>query len=166
MDIRTGTAEDERLVRSLRITASQTSGIAGGGATLVFTAEAATGGKPRLRAAAGFRNAEEARGLATKIDGLVQAALASAQPKSGPLDGPVAGREGAEGLLAIPLVARGVAVGRRHRGRADGTSRQGCAGSDRDARLGSRLPDRSSGGGRHEREPVSSQRWTDDERRR
>lgn len=111
MDTRTGTAEDERLVRSLRITASQTSGIAGGGATLVFTAEAAPGGKPRLRAAAGFRNAEEARGLAAKIEGLVQATLASARPQSGPLDGPIAGREGAEGLLAIPLVARGIAVG-------------------------------------------------------
>ncbi len=111
MDIRKGTAEDERLVRSLRITASQTSGLAGGGATLVFTAPEASGGKPRLRAAAGFRNAEEARGLAMKTDAMIQAALASALPKSGPLDGPIAGRGGSEGLIAIPLVARGVAVG-------------------------------------------------------
>lgn len=111
MDTRKGTAEDERLVRSLRITASQTSGLAGGGATLVFTAPETPGGKPRLRAAAGFRNAEEARGLALKIDGPIQAAIATALPKSAPLDGPIAGRGGTEGLIAIPLVARGIAVG-------------------------------------------------------
>ncbi len=111
MDTRKGTAEDDRLVRALRIAASQTSGLAGGGATLVFTASDAAGGKPRLRAAAGFRSAEEARGLAAKLEGMVQESLASAKPRSGPLDGPVAGRDGAEGVLAIPLVARGRAVG-------------------------------------------------------
>jgi signal transduction histidine kinase len=111
MDTRKGTAEDDRLVRSLRITASQTSGLAGGGATLVFTAPDTTSGKSRLRAAAGFRNAEEARGLAAKIDGIVQETLTSVRPRSGPLEGPLAGRGGSEGVLAIPLLARGRAVG-------------------------------------------------------
>lgn len=111
MDTRKGTADDDRLVRSLRITASQTSGLAGGGATLVFSAPDAADGKPRLRAAAGFRAAEEARKLAAKIESLVHEALATGRPRSGPIEGPVAGRGGSEGILAIPLLARSRAVG-------------------------------------------------------
>ncbi len=111
MNTRKGTAEEDRLVRSLRITASQTSSLAGGGATLVFSAPDVSGEKPRLRAAAGFRAAEEARSLAAKIEGLVQETLSAGMPRRGPIDGPVAGRGGSEGILVIPLLARSRAVG-------------------------------------------------------
>jgi len=111
MDTRKGTAEEDRLARSLRITASQISGLASGGATLVFSAPDESDGKPRLRAAAGFRAAEEARKLAAKLESLVQEALAAGMPRSGPIDGPIAGRGGSEGILVIPLLARSRAVG-------------------------------------------------------
>ena len=111
MNTRKATAEDDRLVRSLRITASQISGLAGGGATLVFSAPDTAGGKARLRAAAGFRAADEARLLAAKIESLVHETLAAGRPRSGPIEGPVAGRGGSEGILAIPLLARSRTLG-------------------------------------------------------
>ena len=111
MDRRTGTAEDERLVRSLRITASQASGIAGGGATLLFATVDPTHEKTRLRAAAGLRNAEEARKLAAELEGLVGQALASGSVQTRAASAPVAGRVAPEGILAFPLRAREDALG-------------------------------------------------------
>jgi len=111
METRKGTADEDRLVRSLRIMASQTAALAGGGATLVFSAPDAAGAKPRLRAAAGFRAAEEARKLAARIEGLVEQTLSRALPQRGPVDGPVAERGGSEGILTIPLIARDAPVG-------------------------------------------------------
>ena len=113
MDERKGMAEEDRLVRSLRITASQTSGLAGGGATLIFsTTDPKLGStKHRLRAAAGFRAADEARKLASEIESLIDETLTRGVPRSGPVAGPLAARGGTEGILTIPLLARDRTVG-------------------------------------------------------
>ncbi|MEZ4330169.1 MAG: HAMP domain-containing sensor histidine kinase [Myxococcota bacterium] len=111
MDRRTGTAEEERLVRSMRITASQISGIAGSGATLLFTTADPMREKPRLRAAAGLRNAEEARRLAAELEGLVDETCAKGAAQTRDASAPIAGRVAPEGLLAFPLRAREDALG-------------------------------------------------------
>ena len=111
MEMRKGTADEDRLVRSLRITASQISALAGGGATLVFSASDAAGARARLRAAAGFRVADEARKLASQIEKLVEETLAQGMPRSGPIEGPLAERGGSEGILTIPILARQRTVG-------------------------------------------------------
>jgi len=111
MDSHKGTLDDDRLVRSLRITASQASALAGGGATRLFSAPDAADGKPRLRAAAGFRAADEARKLAARLERLVDETLNRGMPQRGPVDGPVAERGGAEGVITIPLLARQRTVG-------------------------------------------------------
>ena len=68
----TGTS-DERLTHALRITASQAAGLIGGGASLVYTHAEGDASSGRLRAAAGFASAEEARATAAAIDGFVHA---------------------------------------------------------------------------------------------
>ncbi|MBK7947248.1 MAG: HAMP domain-containing histidine kinase [Deltaproteobacteria bacterium] len=111
MDQRNGTAEQDRLVRALRITASQTSGIAGGGATLLFAAPDEDGGKARLRAAAGLRTAEEARKLAAQLESLVGEVLVRGVTRNAPSAAPVGGRVAPEGVHAFPLVARQKTLG-------------------------------------------------------
>ncbi|MFO0687136.1 MAG: HAMP domain-containing sensor histidine kinase [Myxococcota bacterium] len=111
MQQRSGMAEQDRLVRSMRITASQTSGIAGGGATLIFSAPEEDSGKARLRAAAGLRTAEEARTLASQLEPVVADALARGVARTAPTPAVLAGRAEAEGVLALPLVARQKSLG-------------------------------------------------------
>ncbi|MBY0399770.1 HAMP domain-containing histidine kinase [Myxococcota bacterium] len=98
-------------MRSLRIVASQTSGIAGGGAALIFAAPDEEGGKARLRAAAGLRTAEEARKLAAHIEPLVAETLMRGAARNAPLDEPVAGRAAPHGAHGFPLVARQKTLG-------------------------------------------------------
>jgi signal transduction histidine kinase len=111
MTTRKGTADEDRLVRSLRITTSQASAIAGGGGTLVFSAPESAGSRPRLRAAAGFPSADAARQHAARIERLVDDALAhGGKPAAGPTSrGAEPGAEAA--AIPFPLIARDRVVG-------------------------------------------------------
>ena len=66
-------AADERLTRALRITASQAVGLIGGGASLVYTHAEGDATSGRLRAAAGFASADEARATAAALESFVHA---------------------------------------------------------------------------------------------
>ncbi|MCA9504344.1 MAG: GAF domain-containing sensor histidine kinase [Myxococcota bacterium] len=104
-------AEDERLNRALRLTASQASSLSGGGAALVYTRfedDPLTG---RLRAAAGFRTADEARLRASELSEIVARVLQSGQSETAP---PITEREASEpdaGALVLPCVARDEIIG-------------------------------------------------------
>ncbi|MAG32108.1 MAG: hypothetical protein CL908_14595 [Deltaproteobacteria bacterium] len=102
-------ANDERLNRALRITASQASSLVGGGTSLVYTSfddEPAAG---RLRAAAGFQTADEAREAAARLARLVGEAIQTGEVQSGSASDPSAASEVT--TLVIPLVARDQSVG-------------------------------------------------------
>ena len=60
MDTTTSQATEDRLNRALRITASQASSLTGGGAALLYTHAEGDPTTGRLRAAAGFKSADEA----------------------------------------------------------------------------------------------------------
>jgi signal transduction histidine kinase len=102
---------EERINRALRITASQASGLAGGAAALIYTRSEEDPPGGRLRAAAGFRTAEDAREVANSIDALVAAALATREPQTGSVSGGIADRNNLGATLAMPLLARGLSVG-------------------------------------------------------
>jgi signal transduction histidine kinase len=103
----TSNPEDEdQLNRALRITASQTSGLCSGGAVLLYSH---IGGDPetgRLRAAAGFRSADEARQMAARVEGLVRDAIQAGETQTADLNETNGGT-----ALAIPLLARDHVVG-------------------------------------------------------
>ncbi len=104
-------AAEDRLNRALRITASQVSGLASGGAVLLYThidGDPTTG---RLRAAAGFKSAEEARQTATALEEIVRAAIDTGEPQSAPVTGPLAERLEDTSCHALPLIARKRSVG-------------------------------------------------------
>ncbi len=102
---------DDRLNRALRLTASQASGLVGGGAVLVYShllSEPVTG---RLRAAAGFRSADEARQTAAGLEQEVRAAIDSATNQSAPTPPPISDRCPGMPTEIRPLVARNQVVG-------------------------------------------------------
>jgi len=98
-------AAEEQLNRALRITASQASRLASGGEALLYSHVEPDPEAGRLRAAAGFRSAEDARQMATQYQPLVQAAIEARDTQSGESvhDDATA--------LAIPLIARDRVVG-------------------------------------------------------
>jgi signal transduction histidine kinase len=104
-------ANEDQLNRALRIAASQASGLCSGGAILLYShigSDPATG---RLRAAAGFRSADEARQMAAHLERLVHDAIDSGETQRGETTGPIADRGNDETALAIPLMARSQVVG-------------------------------------------------------
>ncbi len=102
---------EERLNRALRITASQASSLIEGGAALLYTHLEGDPTTGRLRAAAGFTSADEARQTAACLDGLVSSTIDTAEPQSTPVAGPLAARLGGTTCSALPLVARNRSVG-------------------------------------------------------
>ncbi len=102
---------EERINRALRITASQASGLAGGAATLIYTKAENEPEAGRLRAAAGFRAAEDARDVANSIEALVASAITTREVQTGPVSGAIAERNNVDAVIAMPLLARGLAVG-------------------------------------------------------
>jgi len=103
-------AEDQ-LNRALRITASQASSLTSGGAVLVYShvpGDASTG---KLRAAAGFRSADEARQTAAQLDTFVSSAIDSAEPQNQPIAAPLSERIANGTMHALPLMARDHCVG-------------------------------------------------------
>jgi len=111
MKTTTNPANEDQLNRALRITASQASGLCNGGAILLYShidSDPTTG---RLRAAAGFRSADEARQMAAHLERLVHDAIDSGKTQRGETSGPIADRGDDGTALAIPLVARTRVVG-------------------------------------------------------
>ncbi|MCR9097784.1 MAG: HAMP domain-containing histidine kinase [bacterium] len=106
----TGNA-DERTTRALRITASQAAGLIGGGASLVYTHTEGDATSGRLRAAAGFANADEARATAAALESFVHAIVDAAEPQSGPVVAPLSERLPGTTMHGLPLVAREGCVG-------------------------------------------------------
>ena len=102
---------DERLTRALRITASQAAGLIGGGASLVYTHTEGDARSGRLRAAAGFASADEARATSTAIESFVRAIADSAEPHTAPVVSPLAERMADATMYGLPLVAREGCVG-------------------------------------------------------
>lgn len=102
---------EERINRALRITASHASGLAGGAATLIYTKADTDPETGRLRAAAGFRAAEDARDVASAIEALVASAMTTCEVQTGPVSGAIAERNNVDSAIALPLLARGLSVG-------------------------------------------------------
>jgi signal transduction histidine kinase len=103
--------DEDRLNRALRISASQASSLAGGGAALLYTHAVGDPTTGRLRAAAGFKSADEARQTATALDALVVAAIDSAEPQTSRVEGPLSERLIEATCHALPLMTRGRSVG-------------------------------------------------------
>ena len=101
----TGNLEsEERLTRVLRLSASQASGLTGSSAVLIYSHIDADPHTGRLRAAAGFRSADDARKLAADLGSIVHDAIDSAELRGTVIpDGSSA--------IAMPLMARGRVVG-------------------------------------------------------
>ncbi len=97
-------ASEDRLTRVLRMAASQASGLSGSSAVLVYSHIDADPAAGRLRAAAGFRAAEDARKLAAEIESKVHEAIDSAEANS-------MLTHDRSCAVAIPLMARGRVVG-------------------------------------------------------
>ena len=102
---------DARLTRALRITASQAAGLIGGGASLVYTHNEGDTTSGRLRAAAGFATADEARATSTAVESFVRAIVDSAEPQTAPVASPLAERMADATMYGLPLVAREGCVG-------------------------------------------------------
>jgi signal transduction histidine kinase len=103
--------DEDRLNRALRISASQASSLAGGGAALFYTHAVGDPTTARLRAAAGFKSADEARQTATALNALVVAAIDSDEPQTSSVEGPLSERLIEATCHALPLMARGRSVG-------------------------------------------------------
>jgi signal transduction histidine kinase len=111
MKTTTNPTNEDQLNRALRIAASQASGLCSGGAILIYShigSDPATG---RLRAAAGFRSADEARQMAALLERFVHDAIDSGETQRGEATGPIADRGNDGTALAIPLMARSQVVG-------------------------------------------------------
>lgn len=104
-------ASEEQLNRALRIMASQASGLCGGGAVLLYSHLDSDLATARLRAAAGFRSADEARRMARHLDRLVRDAIDAGETQRGEAIGPISDRGNDGTALAIPLTARDRVVG-------------------------------------------------------
>ena len=104
-------SNEDQLNRALRITASQASGLCAGGAVLLYSHIASDPPAGRLRAAAGFRSADDARQLAGNLEGLVRDAIDSGETQRSEAAGPIANRGTDSTALAIPLMARDRVVG-------------------------------------------------------
>ena len=111
METTASPVNEDQLNRALRITASQASGLSNGGAVLLYShidSDPATG---RLRAAAGFHSADEARQMATHLEGLVRDAIDAGETQRGEASGSTADGDNDNTALAIPLMARNRVVG-------------------------------------------------------
>ena len=104
-------AAEDRLNRSLRICASQASSLTGGGAALLYTHQPGDSLSGRLRAAAGFLSADEARQSSVAFDELVTAAIDTAEAQSQTVSGPLAERLPGATVHVMPLLARERCVG-------------------------------------------------------
>ena len=102
---------DERLTRALRITASQAAGLIGGGASLVYTHTEGDPTSGRLRAAAGFASADEARRTATSLEEFVRTIADAAEPQTAPVVAPLAERLPGAAMWGLPFIARDGCVG-------------------------------------------------------
>jgi signal transduction histidine kinase len=111
METTSSPASEDQLNRSLRITASQASGLCGGGAVLLYSRIDPDPATERLRAAAGFRSADEARQVAAHLAELVRDAIDAGETQRGDATGPIADRGNGGTALAIPLMARNRVVG-------------------------------------------------------
>ena len=107
----TKSAAEERLNRALRLSASQASSLAGGGAVLVYTHVEGDPTTGRLRAAAGYKSADEARQTASSLQSLVAATIDSAEAQTSAVSGPLAERLAGASCHALPLMARDRSVG-------------------------------------------------------
>jgi signal transduction histidine kinase len=111
METNSNSASEDQLNRALRITASQASGLCSGGAVLLYShidSDPATG---RLRAAAGFRSADEARQMAASLEGLVHDAIDTGERQKGGATGSSADAGSDNAAIAFPLTARNRVVG-------------------------------------------------------
>jgi signal transduction histidine kinase len=104
-------ADEDRLNRALRISASQASSLVGGGAALVYTHTEGDPTTGHLRAAAGFKSADEARQTANALNPLVVSAIDSAEAQTSSAAGPLAERLADATCHALPLMARERSVG-------------------------------------------------------
>ncbi len=104
-------SNEDQLNRALRITARQASGLCEGGAVLLYSLTDSDPPTGRLRAAAGFRSADDARQLAGHLEGLVRDAINSGKTQRSDVAGPIADRGTDSTALAIPLMARDRVVG-------------------------------------------------------
>ena len=102
---------DERMNRALRLTASQASHLCGQGAALVYTHAEGDPTTGRLRAAAGFKSADEARQTAATLGDLVRTTIDTTEPQTAPVTGPLAERLVGASFHALPLIARKRSVG-------------------------------------------------------
>jgi signal transduction histidine kinase len=104
-------SNEDQLNRALRVTASQASGLCAGGAVLLYSHIDSDPPAGRLRAAAGFRSADDARQLAGHLEGLVRDAIDSGETQRSEAVGPIANRGTDSTAVAIPLMARDRVVG-------------------------------------------------------
>jgi len=111
MDTTSNQAAEDRLTHALRISASQASSLAGGAAVLLFTHIEGDPSSGRLRAAAGFSSADEARETAAALEEIVRSTIDTAEPQSAPVTGPLAARLEGATCHVLPLIARKRSVG-------------------------------------------------------
>jgi signal transduction histidine kinase len=104
-------ADEGQINRALRMSASQLSGVAGGGAVLVYSHIENDPETGRLRAAAGFQNADEARLVASEVAKRVGAAIREGKAQTGEVVPVLSGRGDAAVPTFIPLIARERVVG-------------------------------------------------------
>lgn len=104
-------ASETRLNRALRIMASQASGLCGAGAVLLYShidSDPATG---RLRAAAGFQSADDARRTAARLEKFIQTAMDTGEEQGAKTAESIGNRASDGTVLAVPLMARDRVVG-------------------------------------------------------
>jgi signal transduction histidine kinase len=111
MDTTRNPTDEGQLNRALRMSASQLSGMAGGGGVLVYSHVENDPPTGRLRAAAGFQNADEARLVAGQLTDLVRTAIKTAETQTGAVVDVLAARDQAGIPSTIPLIARDRVVG-------------------------------------------------------
>ncbi len=101
-----GEATEDRINTALRLLASQTASLVGGGASLLFTSTSPDGvSPPQLRAAAGFATPEEAQRVANELAALARETLSSGEAQSAAAVEALEER-GHAGTLALPLIMR------------------------------------------------------------
>ena len=111
METTSNPAGEDQLNRALRITASQASGVCNGGAVLLYSHIASDPATGRLRAAAGFRSADDARKMAAHFEELIRDAIQLEETQIGGLNGSIPGGANDATALAIPMMARDRVVG-------------------------------------------------------
>ena len=111
METTSNSESEDQLNRALRITASQASGLCSGGAVLLYSRIDSDPETGRLRAAAGFRSADEARQMAASLEGLVHDAIDTGERQNDGATGSGADAGTGGAAIAIPLTARNRVVG-------------------------------------------------------